>query len=170
MSQNCSLPNIRFIKNARQKRTRDGVITAAQIIKAFAHHLTSFAIGFGISIVSPTHACSVLGGVRRGSKNQARCSITCSRPSVYKTIFGPHLCIGCVRRFICRFQENGCVDVHSLVWCERKKHHSAIIYNTIGHGLMRTTNKSTGHGCDIYRTTTSSTTVGRKQGVKSYTR
>ena len=43
----CSLPNDRFIKNARTNRTRGRVIEAAQIIIAFAHHITSFEIGFG---------------------------------------------------------------------------------------------------------------------------
>ena len=43
------------------------------------------------------------------------------------------------------------------------------IYYMLGHVFMNTTNKSTRHGRDIYRTTTSSTTVGRKQDVYVYT-
>ena len=120
MSQNCSLPNIRFIKNARTNRTRDGVITAAQIIKHSLSTSHILQLVLDISKLGPTDARSVLDGVRRDSKNQARCSITCYRPSVYTTIFGPHLlCIGCVRRSICGFQESGCVD--STRWPDVKE-------------------------------------------------
>ena len=60
---------------------------------------------------------------------------------------------------------SGCVDIYYLARCKGKEHHSAIIYYTLGHVFMSTTNKRTRHGRDIYRTTTSSTAVGRKQGV-----
>ena len=74
------------------------------------------------------------------------------------------LCQVC-KEFLCRFLASGCVGMYYLAWFEGKEHHSAIIYYTLGHVFMSTTNKSTGHGRNIYRTTTSSTTVGRKQGV-----
>ena len=125
----------------------------------------------GISKLGPTHARSVLGGVRSGSKNQVRCSITWSWLLVYWAISGPRLlCIRCVKNFFCPFQERGCGDMCYLVRCRGKEHHSAIIHYTLGHVFVSTTNTSTNRGCDIYRTTTPSTTCGGGRGNRAYNR
>ena len=67
------------LSKARTNKPRHSVIEGSAFHYSIRplHH-TSFRLVLGISKVGPTHARSVLGGVRSGgSKNQVLCSITC---------------------------------------------------------------------------------------------
>ena len=77
MRQTCLLP----ITGSQERKNKHNKRRGNRDSAYHKHSPTTsplLQLGLGISELGPTHARSVLGGVRSGSKNEVRCSITCS--------------------------------------------------------------------------------------------